>query len=238
MKQKRANRVVTEKKRTVTAVAAKGDRGLVAQINRACSLPAILFGGARPRIPPAMKPAGVFLWTLAVAHFIVSGAWFVGVLAFADRVVWFLSGALGFKDMVTILVLLTLALRYARHRHNAIGAVVKFVDALQRTLYGTIIFAALVTLGGAAYYAASLGVSITDPGGASTAAARRIAAELWTTEQDICIVVFVLLSVTGALHLLTLIWAGIGLAKKPCCCCSDADADADADADSAVLVKI
>ncbi len=150
---------------------------------------------------------------LLVAHAIILGAWYMGVMLWEDRVVWYDSGALGFSWVAGACVAFIAPVNTALRRVAPAAAARAALPPVPAPLAWGAFAASALALFGIGRYVANLVAAIMWPSDASTALAQRLAAAIWVDEQALAIFVLVLLAATLALHLTTMAYFALVLRR-------------------------
>ena len=141
-------------------------------------------------------------WLLRLLHCIMTSAWVLAVLIFTNRAGWFTSGALGWSHVATGLWLL-----FPRDVLPQSGR------TLKDFAYGQIAVASLALVP-VVLYASFLTAAIVAPDAGLQTETKTLAAAMWSSDRAISIAVFVMLGLTAALHVTSIIVMSPLLAKK------------------------
>lgn len=96
---------------------------------------------------------------------------------------------------------------------KAAPALGRHVTRVLSAIYIGLLVTHTMTFAADVYYAVSLALAITNPSGGSSSAARQLAQDIYNTEQGYAILVFVFMGATAVLDIITVIMAGVALAR-------------------------
>jgi hypothetical protein len=156
------------------------------------------------------------LWAQGIVHGVLAAAWLFGGYLFYDQSFWFgamcLAMPLGAATAFVFAAMPALT-AYEPLIGRSDRTTRKIVTRAVSAPYVGILVTQTMTLAGALYYAASLAVVITNPGGAggSGSAARQLAADVYANDQAYAILLFVFIGATAVLSVITLIMAAVAL---------------------------
>jgi hypothetical protein len=148
---------------------------------------------------------------LRLLHTAVFGAWFMGVVIWYDRSVWFMSGALAWSWVAAaVCVLGEPALPSAQPAPRPRGA-----GAVNRRRAWAMIVTSVLAFVFVGFYAGNLISAVYDPDASPSTFTRQHAATMWDKERALVILVWVLQGVTAFMHVASVGYYGHLLATAP-----------------------